>query len=36
MKSDENSKRVNDVEEYTMKELKNKTETANFWFEQSE
>ena len=36
MKSDENSKSVNDVEEHMMKELKNKKETTNVWFKQSE
>ena len=36
IKSDGNSKSVNDVEEHVMKELNKKKETTNVWFEQSE
>ena len=36
MKSDENLKSINDVEEHTTKELKKKTETSSAWFKNNE
>ena len=36
MKTDENVKIINEIEEHTTKELKNKREINNVWFENNE